>query len=51
MDWLPSVIAALAAAGGAWGAVRIELKYMRRDLDEVRAVVGRMRLYQKLQSN
>lgn len=49
--WLSLALAgfsAAAAAGGAWAAVRIELRYMRRDIDAVRDQVSRLRLNHRL---
>lgn len=34
-----AVLSATFAAGGAWLAVRTELKYMRRDIDDNRASI------------
>ncbi len=32
--FMTAAITALASAGGAWAAVRVELKYHRRDIDD-----------------
>ena len=32
MDWLPAILSAAFAAGGAYMAVRVELKFLWRDL-------------------
>lgn len=44
MDWLTPLIIAGASFAGAWGAMRLELRYLRRDvtrahlrLDAIRA--------------
>lgn len=39
-EWAQSLLAISGAAVGAWAAVRIELQYLRRDLDELRARVA-----------
>lgn len=42
-----AVVPAVAAAGGAWAAVRVEMRWLRRDLDEVRDIVGIKRLIRR----
>ena len=37
-----AILTATAAAGGAWAAVRVELKYMQRDIQTLQVQVGRM---------
>jgi hypothetical protein len=41
MEWAVAVVAAIFAAGGAWAAVHIELRYLRRDVDRLAKSVGR----------
>ena len=31
---LVAIVTGLVSAAGAWGAIRIELKYLRRDVDQ-----------------
>lgn len=35
MDWLQLLANAAFAAGGAWVAIRVELRWLRRDVDRV----------------
>ena len=37
VDLLTALLAAAGSAGGCWGAVKVELRYLRRDLDRVKA--------------
>lgn len=38
-ELLMPALSAIFAAGGAWAAVRVELRYIRRDVDELRSQV------------
>jgi hypothetical protein len=35
MEWAIALVSAAFAAGGAWVAVHVELRYLRRDVDAV----------------
>lgn len=42
-EWIANIVIGLVsgafAAGGAWFAVRVEMRYMRRDIDDNRAAI------------
>lgn len=41
VDLLQGLLIAAFAAGGAWGAVRFELRVLRRDVDNVAAKLAK----------
>jgi hypothetical protein len=42
MEWWVSILSAVFAAGGAWMAVRVELSYLRRDVDRLTRRLDRL---------
>lgn len=42
MEWWVAILSAVFAAGGAWMAVRVELSYLRRDVDRLATRVDRL---------
>ena len=42
MEWWASLLSAAFAAGGAWMAVRGELRYLRRDVDNLAKRLDRL---------